>query len=67
MKRWFFQRHQETFGPFSIEELRKLADTGKIMATDLVWREGMENTYPAKSVYGLFSTERQSQIRKLEK
>jgi len=45
----------ERQGPISAAELKKLADAGNLNAGDLVWKEGMAEWAPAKSIKGLFT------------
>jgi TM2 domain-containing membrane protein YozV len=45
----------ERQGPISAAELKKLADAGNLKAGDLVWKEGMAEWAPAKSIKGLFT------------
>jgi TM2 domain-containing membrane protein YozV len=45
----------ERQGPISAAELKKLADAGNLKAGDLVWKEGMADWAPAKSIKGLFT------------
>ncbi|MDR2117465.1 MAG: DUF4339 domain-containing protein [Planctomycetaceae bacterium] len=52
---WFTKRQNEDKrGPFSDSELKHLAHTGKLLATDFVWREGMSQAVPALKIKGLF-------------
>lgn len=55
---WFVGRGGERSGPFSADVLREMAGSGRLMPTDLVWREGMSAWTPAASVPGLFPTSR---------
>lgn len=34
------QRHTEQFGPYHITQVRAMAQTGQLLATDLVWPQG---------------------------
>lgn len=51
---WFFSWGEHTFGPFSPEELKKLALSGRLQPTDQVWREGMNVSVVATRVKHLF-------------
>ena len=51
---FFYARGQEQFGPFSPVQLKELAADGRILPTDLVWKEGMANRVPATKVKNLF-------------
>ena len=43
-------------GPVSPENLRELAASGRLRASDLVWKQGLETWVPAARVKGLFPT-----------
>lgn len=51
---WYYGRDDEQHGPVSSQELKKLANTGQLRSTDLVWKEGLEEWVPATKVKGLF-------------
>lgn len=51
---WYFERGNQRFGPLSSQELRKLASTGGLRPTDLLWRRGMGSSVPASNAKGLF-------------
>ncbi len=51
---WYYQHNDNKRGPFSGRELRDLADAGKILRTDTVWKEGVEKGVPASKVQYLF-------------
>lgn len=50
----------ERHGPFSDSDLKRLVRAGKLVAEDLVWREGMSSPAPAAKVKGLFETKTQA-------
>lgn len=52
---WYVGKGGKKHGPFTNEQLKKLAATGKIDRTDLLWKEGMEKWVPCSSAKGLFS------------
>jgi len=52
---WFYAVDGDRQGPVSAAELKKLADAGNLKAGDLVWKEGMADWAPAKSIKGLFT------------
>ncbi|HVS35781.1 MAG TPA: GYF domain-containing protein [Gemmataceae bacterium] len=53
--RLFVARGDNTFGPFSAAQLRRLAATGQIQLTDSIWRHGaMEQAVFAAKVKNLF-------------
>ena len=52
---WFYQRGDQRLGPVSSQELKRLADTGELQPTDLLWKEGMPKPLAASRAKGLFS------------
>jgi hypothetical protein len=55
MSKWYYAREGQTIGPVSFEELRRLAETGKIRSVDLVFQEGAAGWTPASAIAGLFA------------
>ena len=51
---WHYQHGGQNHGPLTSADLKESAVAGKLLPTDLVWKEGMEKWVPAKSVKGLF-------------
>jgi len=51
---WYYSKNEQTFGPLSSSELRKMAEIGGISENDMIWKEGMTNWKPAKEIKGLF-------------
>ena len=51
---WYYSSNGKRVGPISESEIRTLAATGRITASDLVWETGQPNWIPAASVPGLF-------------
>jgi hypothetical protein len=51
---WYFSAGNERHGPVSAADLKKLADAGTLKAADLVWKDGMADWVPARSIKGLF-------------
>lgn len=52
---WYYTSNgKQAPGPVSSSQLRELAATGRLLPTDLVWKEGMENWEPAGSIKSLF-------------
>lgn len=47
---WYYSKNSNQFGPVSLDELRFKIASGEITATDMVWREGMQNWSPLASV-----------------
>lgn len=52
---WHVSRNGKTKGPFSSSQLKALADSGKLLPSDLLWKEGMKEPAPASSLKGLFA------------
>jgi hypothetical protein len=52
-REWCVSRGEERFGPFSWDEVVALAREGRVVADDLVWREGDVSSRRAGSVPGL--------------
>ncbi len=57
---WYYLQDQQKFGPVSSKELNALAKSGKLQATNLVWKDGLKKWVLAKKVKGLFNDERTS-------
>ena len=55
MNEWFFAKNGQQNGPVSHEELRQLAQSGKLDAKDLVWNSSMKDWVPAGQVDSLFA------------
>ncbi|MCE5303355.1 MAG: DUF4339 domain-containing protein [Planctomycetaceae bacterium] len=51
---WYFAQGTKQIGPVSAAELKRLAASGELRPQDLVWREGLTEWAPARSVRGLF-------------
>jgi hypothetical protein len=47
---WHFSRDGDKAGPVSVIALQKLALSGKLSPTDLVWKAGMPNWRPASTI-----------------
>jgi len=54
---WFVGRNGTQQGPYSSAQLKQLVEQGKLLATDLVWREGMPDWVTASAIKGLFPIE----------
>lgn len=50
---WFYLKNRQNLGPFNQDQLRQLAQQGKLLPSDLVWKNGMASWSPASSVPGL--------------
>lgn len=57
---WFYAKHGKQEGPVDLETLRSKLKGGEIIATDLVWREGMAEWTPAGEVAELTAAEASS-------
>lgn len=51
---WHYAKDGQQFGPISAADLKRLATTGELSATDLVWKDGMADWKKAASIKGLF-------------
>jgi hypothetical protein len=54
---WFLERHGNLLGPYSLEEVRGLASTGQLRATDKVMRDGTSQLLPVSAVPELVSAD----------
>lgn len=52
---WYVSRDGQREGPFSIEQIRLLAETGDLKPHDLIWRTGMSGWKPAIEIQGLLT------------
>lgn len=52
---WHYTKVGEQHGPVTASELKELAKSGELSPEDLVWKEGMSEWKPARSVNGLLS------------
>jgi hypothetical protein len=52
---WYYAQDDCKLGPFSAQELRALADAGRIQGMDTVWKEGVERGVMAHRVKNLFA------------
>ena len=52
---WHYTEKGQQRGPISADELKSRAATGALAPEDLVWKEGMAEWLPARSVKGLFA------------
>jgi len=53
---WHYTKNGKKIGPVSAADLKALARAGELSPTDMVWKEGMAEWKPAKSLKGLFQT-----------
>jgi hypothetical protein len=54
---WFYFRDGTAHGPFSPGEMRELARSGTLLASDLLWRPGMDRQRPAGQSTSLWADE----------
>ncbi len=52
--KWYCTQHRIKYGPVSGADLKALAQSGKLLPTDLVWKEGMSKWKRAEKARGLF-------------
>ena len=55
LDQWYYWGGSDVLGPFSGTQLAQLATDGKVVPTDIVWREGVERGVQAHTVKNLFS------------
>jgi len=53
-KIWHYTVGDDQFGPVSSDELKRLAEAGKVRPTDQVWKEGMDDWMAASKMQGMF-------------
>src|SRR5688572_15925113 len=51
---WYYARGDVERGPFTLTQIKALANASKLRPDDLVWKEGMENWTAAREVSELF-------------
>src|SRR5947208_3211007 len=51
---WHLSRDGKTYGIFSPEQLRTMAQSGELQPTDLVWKTGMPKWVSARRIKNLF-------------
>jgi hypothetical protein len=52
---WHYSIQGNRVGPVGSAELKRLAESGELSPTDLVWKEGLQNWVAASNVKGLFA------------
>jgi hypothetical protein len=52
---WYYSHNDRKVGPCSGRQLKELADSGQIVPTDTIWREGIERSVFAHRVKNLFA------------
>ena len=56
MKKWYYVRDQQQYGPVSKSELLDLIESGDLDRENLVWTSGMEDWQPARSADELLTS-----------
>ena len=51
MSTWFYFRNGQQEGPVADDAFRDLVQKGQVAATDLVWRQGMQDWVPLQTLY----------------
>lgn len=54
MIEWYYAKQNQQFGPVATQDLQAMAADGRLLPTDLVWKEGLADWTPAGRVQGLF-------------
>src|SRR5262245_25370718 len=52
---WYYAKEGRQYGPVPSEELKRMATSGQLQLTDLVWKEGMAEWSQAQQIRGLFA------------
>ena len=52
---WYYSKNDEKIGPISSNDLKQLANSGKLKPSDLVWKQDWSEWKPAKNIKGLFA------------
>jgi hypothetical protein len=52
---WFYARDGQKHGPYSSPQLRAMAQSGELLRTDLIWKNGMADWRPAGETTQLFA------------
>jgi hypothetical protein len=50
---WYVGRNGQKAGPYSTEQLKRMAAAGQLVPTDLLWKQGLETWVPLEKVKGL--------------
>jgi len=56
--RYFYEIDGQSYGPVSGAQLKQLAGSGYLEPKHLIWLEGKQKKFPAKTVKGLFDEPR---------
>lgn len=52
---WWYEKNNQKVGPITAVELKALANSGVIISSDLIWKEGAPQWVPASKVKGLIT------------
>jgi hypothetical protein len=55
---WYYAKDGQQYGPVSARDLKQLADQGTLLATDVVWKDGIPDWRPAGELPGLIPERR---------
>jgi hypothetical protein len=62
---WFYSKNGQKIGPIAASQLKILAETGVLLQSDFVWKDGLKEWVLAKQINGLFIREQQPIIPNL--
>jgi uncharacterized RDD family membrane protein YckC len=51
---WHYAKQGRQLGPVALAELSRMAASGELLSTDLVWKQGMAQWRPAREIDGVF-------------
>ncbi|HEY8750535.1 MAG TPA: DUF4339 domain-containing protein [Tepidisphaeraceae bacterium] len=54
MTTFLYKKNGQQHGPVDVPTLKRLADSGELQQSDLIWREGFQSWIPASQAKGLF-------------
>ena len=57
MTDWYFRKDGKKCGPVNTASLKKLARTGNLQPSDMIWRTGLSKWVPASKAKGLFDSD----------
>lgn len=55
MSEWHYSSNGQQLGPVNSAQLKQLAASGQLQASDMVWKDGMADWAPASRIKGLFN------------
>ena len=62
-KQWFYVQGGQKYGPFPSAELKRLATSGTLHFSDMVWCDGMSEWRVASTIQGLFSAHEPTAVK----